>query len=275
MLGGFCVSSVSSPYDVWTTSKKRQRLQQQLKRKTKTNSRSSHLLQPKASLDRKDSGAFHSVLKNFPRGEDDDKDNKVECVPPTSSTVADVGILGCDIDEICVENTDSGLGGFCATLVPSRRLENETEPYFLTRCEYPYCDCTSFDKETGTGSISCRLYNACLNVGMAVYGCYNVCVYLRNVDSYEDGEMTSRKACQEFVAQDEDEPQSSTVCLSFDESFKATTMTLDGQECSSCPDSYYCDCTNVAESAMVSFYYFTGSPIIQECQKIVEGAEPW
>jgi len=292
VMGGFCVSSIPSPYDDWTTRKKRQKQQQQqqLRRKKEKNSRSSHPVKTTASQDRTVGiGGMYPVPKNLPGWADEDKKNGVECVPGISSTDVDVGILGCAIDEICMENPDSDLGGICTTSVTPRRLEGDDiladdflrDDFILDfdtfYCGYLSCDCSSLDEDTRSGTIVCHYDSE--NLGTTVYGCYTMESQRFDIHVYADSKKISESICKTFTTTlGEQERKSSTVCQINDSATQVKTMTLDGQPCVSCNDDYrygnYCDCTNVVEGARIFFWNESTVPLVQECYKWVEG-ETW
>jgi len=61
-----------------------------------------------------------------PEGADGNIPKSVECIPFVfSNGAADVGVLGCGVNEVCIESMASGLGGFCTTSVTDRRLDSE------------------------------------------------------------------------------------------------------------------------------------------------------
>jgi len=85
-----------------------------------------------------DGGKIYSDLKNLPGGTDENNPKSVECVPFVSSNgAADVGVLGCGVNEICIESMDSGLGGLCTTSVADRQLEDYWYVWRVLDGEYP------------------------------------------------------------------------------------------------------------------------------------------
>jgi len=270
LLGGFCVSSISSPHP----RKKHAKQQQRRNKKNRTmrrNSRPSDI--PKANVfeDGTSKGGIDLGLQDFPKWVHDDGYKSVECVPGIASTEADVGMLGCGIDEICVESVASDLGGKCVPSFSPRRLGNATEVYGRRCFQYSRCDCSSFDRSTGTGSIVCSYGFDSLST--EVYGCYELDYREHEEYVYENGEVISGQKCYTFVARGE-ESKSSTICLPCHDLYPypercsneptkvPETMTLNGQACTSCGADSYCDCTNVVEGAMITFYYFLGSPVV-------------
>jgi len=72
-----------------------------------------------------DGGRIYSDLTDRPGGTDENIRKSVECTPFVSSNgAADVGVLGCGVNEVCIESMASGLGGFCTTSVTDRHLED-------------------------------------------------------------------------------------------------------------------------------------------------------
>ena len=120
-------------------------------------------------------------------------DKAVECTPEDSSIEANVGVLGCAVDQICKASDHSGMGGFCHTapLTSARSLQLETDVCdpTSTSANYKVCDCSNFDITTETGSVSCTYPLGCL--GTTFYGCYDVCPTLTISTSFENGEPIS------------------------------------------------------------------------------------
>ena len=128
------------------------------------------------------------------------QDKAVECTPDESAE-AHIGVLGCAVNQICIWNVDSGMGGFCLNIPPltsarSLQIETLTDLCDPASAFYQDCDCSDFDITTASGSILCDLYSGCL--GSVFYGCYNACFTMINKTSLENGESISFEACYNF-----------------------------------------------------------------------------
>ena len=198
------------------------------------------------------------------------------------ASAADVGVLVCGSDAICVENVDSSMGGFCY-LASSFGIFNACDPSSVTFDAA--CDCSAFNVENKTGNISCPYGNK--NMGVYYYGCYDVIEHITLMASFQDNMYTSRGSCAEFVAGG-DVTKSTKVCTTLDTAngnpirFDGASceVQIDGQVCTSClinPHpalnlSSEADCSNVVEGLMIAVYYHSLLPIIQSCyDKPIDG----
>jgi hypothetical protein len=194
----------------------------------------------------------------------------VECVP----VGADVGVLECGVGQVCVESTESTLGGVCSSPT-SRQLTHATDLGLCDPTSYWYsvydCDCSAFNNATKTGVVSCLVESECL--GSVYYGCYDTCQNTTATYTFLIDTVTSFKNCYEFVV-DGDAATLTSFCLKFPADYTSCAVELDGQACGSCTiDDYLSfDCTNVDNG--FSFGpgdYLTSFPVIQACYQPVNG----
>ena len=233
------------------------------------------------------------------RGLEEDA-KSVECSPAEAiaaearTAVADVGILGCGYDEVCVANIDSSLGGYC---YETYGIAKVCDP--LSNSFDPGCDCSAFDVQTNTGNISCPLpYEITSNtMGSLYYGCYDVSTQTSQTFTLEDNMYIARGFCTKFlvVGDDEDATNATQLCTTLDTvygspfSFNGSSceLQIDGQTCTSCTfiqdfsewpmtsevvesTSY---CSNVINGLMIAdLEDFGNLPIIQACYKPINGA---
>ena len=213
-----------------------------------------------------------------------DEDGKmVECNPEvtaeTTSTNADVGVLGsCNPPyEACKASAQSSLGGFC---YEAFRIDLVCDPESYHYQEwYHHCDCSAFNVQTRTGSISClesSIYNGC-----------NDDVSSRNSIAtfvLDDNIYTSRAFCSEWGIGVNATTITATTksCVEWEDMTNGTPFSLngsttscevqmDGQPCTSCTytlafyddfagwpwameivDPFKADCSNVVEGLMIA-----------------------
>ena len=231
-----------------------------------------------------------SATRSSSRVLEDDK--VVECDWSASfpeDSTPDVGVLGCGSGEICMENADSSLGGVCSEYTGFRidLVCDPTSAYYDTGC-----DCSAFDVETRTGSISCL-------DSLTYIGCNGVSS--RNSTAtilLEDSMYISRALCHEWVI-GVNATTSSKSCVEWDDltdgepySLNGTTTSceveIDGQACTLCTytlaftalslspnpwgtglvDPFKADCSNVVDGLMIApigRLKWTDFPINQAC----------
>lgn len=83
---------------------------------------------------------------------------QVECNPRSSNP--DVGIFSCDVDNHCIQDDDSGLGGFCVAYQEAVSAMRRLQDGGLCDDIYLDCDCSSF--VNGTGTYTC-VANECVD----------------------------------------------------------------------------------------------------------------
>jgi hypothetical protein len=215
----------------------------------------------------------------------------VECNPAAiaeaRNAVADVGILGCGYDEVCVANADSSMGGFC---YETYGIAKVCDP--LSNAFDPACDCSAFDVQTKTGTISCPYDNK--NMGASFYGCYDVSTQTSPTFTLKDNMYIARGFCTEFlVVGDEDATNTTQLCTTLDTVYgspfnfngSSCELQIDGQTCTSCTFTMdfsewpvtseilenMADCSNVVDGLMIEVYDFANLPIIQACYKPING----
>lgn len=200
-------------------------------------------------------------------------DALVPCVPPTEDAFLDtqelVGVLSCGEDEYCAESDISHLGGFCQPkqLDDGMRLPSNNgndrrrqlqycfdasaycsgEEQDLEYCEdygqvLPTCDCGSFDGTTGTGFVSCRVPNYCIEMRPAIGfapcepTCYDA---IQNTDYGVSSKSTV--ICSIFT-----EPYTQTLCRGYAQTFDVDTGEVLEKSCNISLDGVYCDSCSVA-----------------------------
>ena len=223
---------------------------------------------------------------------------RVECNPAEAIAVeartalADVGILGCGYDEVCVANVDSSLGGYC---YETYGIAKVCDP--LSNSFDPGCDCSAFDVQTNTGNISCPLPYEITNntMGSLYYGCYDVSTQTSQTFTLEDNMYIARGFCTKFlvVGDDEDATNTTQLCTTVDTVYgspfnfngSSCELQIDGQTCTSCTFTMdfsewpvtseilenMADCSNVVDGLMIEVYDFANLPIIQACYKPING----
>lgn len=231
-----------------------------------------------------------------------------ECDPS-----ADVGILAAvvscgGVDEHCVPNPASSLGGYCqsasvntneagskqedtddAAAASGRRqlvwlldeggMCNPEHPNYM----YYDCDCSGYDNVTGTGSVTCIGRETSL--GLRYSGCKDLYVQRNIVYNFENFTRPSYNYC---LSTTRVPPGVSTPSQSFcfSENFDDRTceMRFDDELCNSCGvtvfpygygySRYYTyidfDCTNVEGGSYGNASSLTLLPIIQECYEPIE-----
>ena len=217
----------------------------------------------------------------------------VECNPAAIAeardAVADVGILGCGYDEVCVANVDSSMGGFC---YETYGIAKVCDP--LSNSYDPACDCSAFDVQTKTGTISCPYEN--INMGASFYGCYDISAHMSLTFTLEDNMYIARGFCTEFlvVGDDEDATNTTKLCTTlgtvygspFSFNGSSCELQIDGQACTSCTFTQDFSewpvtseileskayCSNVIDGLMIDdLEDFGNLPIIQACYKPING----
>ena len=162
----------------------------------------------------------------------------VECNPEAvaeARAAVDVGVLECGYDEVCVENVESSMGGFC---YETYGIAKSCDP--LSADFDAACDCSDFDVPTKTGTISCP-YPYPTNMGSSAYGCYDVSAIQSIRTSLKDNIYISRGSCTEFIVGD-DATNSTKLCSMLDMvngnlfNFNGTSceLQINGQACASC-----------------------------------------
>jgi hypothetical protein len=174
----------------------------------------------------------------------------MECDP--TSDGADVGILGCGMNQYCAESEDSILGGFCMNSNAEKNRELEDYQFLppglcdpkSESAQYQYydCDCTNFDAVALEGTFSC--------VTSAYYCFYEVVCGSTSVSSSRipdgsGGFVERAEYCYDFVT-----PKETSLCYGID-NMDACTISVDNVGCKSCEiqqdtDCYIFDCTNTA-----------------------------
>lgn len=132
---------------------------------------------------------------------------RLECDP--MSPEADVGLLSCGFDSICVADPSAQMGGVCVKRVAmpemARRLE-QTEGASpgraFTYCDKSSsyygmlnCDCSGMDLNTGVGSFSCR-YDYCF--GAASECCSETCAAITMTYSSDGQGSYTDEICYTF-----------------------------------------------------------------------------
>lgn len=174
------------------------------------------------------------------------KNSVVECVPDAD---ADVGVLACGTNEYCMEVSTSSMGGECVSRhegVDHRYLHLDGYHGENLCGEYPYplCDCSAWNRTTGTGVIECSEDPGCgegcgLTLCLAYSGTY-VHDGTTGVFEYFIGFSGSYERNLTFVSETNSGDYSCEIVI-------------DGITCSHC--SYYLnvcvsfDCTNAGEGA--------------------------
>eukprot|EP00934_Nitzschia_sp_Nitz4_P006076 Nitzschia sp. Nitz4//scaffold54_size114964//54555//56176//NITZ4_003850-RA/size114964-augustus-gene-0.3-mRNA-1//1//CDS//3329554348//6066//frame0 len=178
-----------------------------------------------------------------------------ECVP-------DVGVLSCGFGMYCQADDQSSLGGLCAPLSSNPHLQRHLEEdspnmgyYFCELHEGEFdCDCSEWDSETSSGTVTCTLHNDdcyCDNV------CFDLPIVYKNVSS--SWEYTH---CVYFTS-----PYVQTFCYAI-RSDDTCDVTLDGESCTSCMVDSGCgvfDCDNVGMSTGDFCYTYPAPPIYRNC----------
>ena len=196
---------------------------------------------PRTSIGKKEdwlagAGTSSFASRRFSRALEDSK--MVECNPEAvaeARAAVDVGVLECDYDEICVENLESSMGGFC---YETYGIAKSCDP--LSADFDAACDCSDFDVPTKTGTISCP-YPYPTNMGSSAYGCYDVSAIQSIRTSLKDNIYISRGSCMEFIVGD-DATNSTKLCTMLDMvngnlfNFNGTSceLQINGQACASC-----------------------------------------
>jgi hypothetical protein len=192
--------------------------------------------------------------KRFPRGGGILRNPAVVECDPTSENKADVGILGCGMNQYCAESEDSNLGGFClnsdADMDPKNRDLGHYGDYLLLDYFIPLlkgycdpasyyfgyeninCDCDGFNLEDSVGTITCTSDYYCYSDG--VCGTYSFSGVIST-----DPDVQSFEYCLQITA-----PIETSFCLGID-SMPACSISVDNVACQSCDvqerfyDGYY------------------------------------
>jgi hypothetical protein len=207
----------------------------------------------------------------------------VECNPEvtpaeTTSTNADVGVLGsCNpLYEACMASDQSSLGGFCYNTF---RIDLVCDPESFYYQWYYSCDCSAFDVQTRTGSISCL-------DSSIYYGCNDNVSSQKSIATFilDDNIYTSRAFCSEWDIRVNVTTTTATTksCVEWKDMTNGTPFSLngttscevqmDGQMCTSCTyslgfydlyvhfnpwimqivDPFKADCSNVVDGLMIA-----------------------
>jgi hypothetical protein len=184
----------------------------------------------------------------------------LECDPTYDG--ADVGILGCGMNQYCAESEDSTLGGFCMKSNTETDLKNRELQDFefispsycdpqSSNYQYYECDCTNFDAVAFEGSFSCVLSEyQCISDGV----CGSVSMAASRIPDGSGGIVEGAEYCYEFVT-----PKETSICYGID-TLPACSISVDNVNCNSCevqdkvfnPIGFYAyscydfDCTNTA-----------------------------
>lgn len=173
----------------------------------------------------------------------------VQCDP----SQVDIGILVCDEGQFCQDDETSALGGYCAdTTISNDNLRLATYYYlddYLYQCgSYPpeapylYCDCSSVNRTTGTGTMYCS-QNITASL---VQGCDEYVVYDFFERSFKDAAMVKLSDCYHTTA-----PFMESICFLYYmvEAEPVCYAEWNGQRCTSCAKTNYpfpaFNCSNV------------------------------
>jgi hypothetical protein len=159
-----------------------------------------------------------------------------ECTPTEN---ADVGILSCGIGRYCAESEESSLGGYCASVQMSRKLQTNSTLIsdLYDVCYGPdketSCTCSGVDVAAYTGSISCTYSPSCMELpnacGENVTFCYTQTYDLTVTAQY----VGEGKSCYIF-----DQPKEQSYCYAVvmpsDGAPPYCEIEVDGTKCNSC-----------------------------------------
>ena len=189
---------------------------------------------------------------------------------------ADVGVLVCASDEVCVANADSSMGGFC---YETDGLFNACDP--SSASFDAACDCSAFDLQTNTGTISYPAGNE--NMGAHYYGCYDIVADVSFMASFKDNMYIWHGGCTEFVVGG-DATKSTKLCSKVytvngnPNRYDGTSceLQIDGQVCNSCTltEEFLgstADCSNVVDGLIVAIGDRRLLPIIEACYNPING----
>ena len=223
-------------------------------------------------------GLLSPLLSSRPKLED----LVVECNPDEEDiTEANVGVLGCSPDQVCLASEEFPSGGFCypsSSLMDTRSLQYEGFNYDVCDPTLPYfenygCDCTDFDMTTKTGSIICDLPTECL--GSQFNGCADTCMDTISTISFVNGTSGDYEQCNEIISPPTayTSATSFSFCLQLSADSSSCQMEVEGYVCTPCTYSpelgVSVNCSNVdsgdAEPGGPIDGFLASLPIIQAC----------
>jgi hypothetical protein len=194
-----------------------------------------------------------------------------ECNPAHEG--ADTGILSCGSGRYCLESGASTLGGYCATVEISRKLQENNNTLIENLFEICYgenafagCTCEGVNVQQYVGSISCVYSPECITVPNACAENQTFC-YSQTYDLTVTAEYSgSAKQCYNFES-----PKVMSYCYSLtipaDGSGDFCEIEVDGTKCNSCASieqlyegeyatctQFDCSNTNIATAATYCDY---------------------
>lgn len=177
----------------------------------------------------------------------DNRTESVEC-DPTANADADIGILACgSMDQYyCMESKDSKLGGICMDTDPVPMIQRnlfaggyyvEAATYYCTTTgswtDDLTCNCSTFDSDSGTGSVKCSLTDSYCFKDTSC----ETCVHLSAEFKIASADSYAIDWCYEFFL-----PYNQNVCVEY--AHQATdssgcNIEFNGVSCDSCNILYY------------------------------------
>ncbi len=193
-------------------------------------------------------------------------------------TDADIGVLSCGADSICVNHPSSSIGGVCVKTITTDAIARDLaqvsgasdgRAYTYCNTSSPYygmlsCDCTGFDLDTGVGSFACT-YDYCF--GVVSECCTDTCADITMTYSSNGKGSHTYETCYTFKS-----PYVQSFCYGHSVTKKNDSSTcfgsFNGKQCDSCQvqnstcTKFNCGNAGLEDNFCVENFY---PPVLTSC----------